>query len=209
MNYVKNILFGKDYNVYETAPVNELDLQGWGSQSPAFAEAISRHQPKLIVEVGTWKGGSAIHMANLCKQKYGNSDFEIVCIDTFLGSLEHWNRVAHTMAFNYGRPNLYNTFVSNVIRTNNADVITPFPVDSHNGWQVLLHFGVMADMIYIDAGHDFDAVVKDIEGFKQVLKPGGVLLGDDVLWWQSVLDACNATLPGWTTIEDKFYWVKP
>lgn len=202
---IRNLLFGT-HNPYDNAPIVNLDLQGWASNSPTFDMVIASYRPKLIVEVGTWKGGSAIHMANKCKSLYGNNDFEIVCIDTFLGSVEHWNRIAYSMSFENGRPDIYKTFVSNVIQTGNADVITPFPVDSHNGHQVLKHYGVQADLVYIDAGHDFNAVVSDINGYKTVLRPGGILLGDDI-HHGPIVDACNATLPGWTQINDKFFWI--
>lgn len=146
-------------------------------------------------------------MANVCRNLYNNEDFEIVCVDTFLGSVEHWNKVSFNMTFDNGRPDVYKTFISNVIQTNNTKVITPFPVDSHNGQQVLDYYGVQADMIYIDAGHDFDAVVKDIEGYKKLLRPGGILLGDDIQL-ESVVDACNQTIPGWIPINYKFFWIK-
>lgn len=204
--YVRKLLFG-DNNLYENAPLVELDLQGWGSNCPTFDQVITGYRPKLIIEVGTWKGGSAIHMANVCRNLYNNEDFEIVCVDTFLGSVEHWNKVSFNMTFDNGRPDVYKTFISNVIQTNNTKVITPFPVDSHNGQQVLDYYGVQADMIYIDAGHDFDAVVKDIEGYKKLLRPGGILLGDDIQL-ESVVDACNQTIPGWIPINYKFFWIK-
>lgn len=203
---VGKLLFGNS-NVYDNAPIVGLDLQGWASNSPTFAQVITSYRPKLIIEVGTWKGGSAIHMANTCRALYNNDDFEIVCIDTFLGSVEHWNRIAYSMSFDNGRPDIYKTFISNVIQTNNTKVITPFPVDSHNGQQVLEYYGVLADLIYIDAGHDFDAVVKDIEGYKKLLKPGGILLGDDI-HHGPIVDACNKTIPGWAHINDKFFWIK-
>jgi predicted O-methyltransferase YrrM len=41
----------------------ELDLQGWASDHHYFSTLIDRCHPKLIVEVGTWKGASAVRMA--------------------------------------------------------------------------------------------------------------------------------------------------
>ena len=52
------------------------DIQGWASTSPVFADCIRELNPKLIIEVGTWKGCSAIHMAKICLELY--NDFEIV-----------------------------------------------------------------------------------------------------------------------------------
>jgi len=40
-----------------------LDLQGWGSEHPWFERFIRRIAPAEIIEVGTWKGASAVTMA--------------------------------------------------------------------------------------------------------------------------------------------------
>src|SRR4029079_15072358 len=65
------------------------DMQGWGSQSPLFAEVIDKLKPREIVEVVTWKGASAIHMARLAQAH--QPDAVVLCIDTWLGSKEHWD----------------------------------------------------------------------------------------------------------------------
>ena len=61
-----------------------FDLQGWNGNSPIFPELIDRvGKPGLIIEVGSWKGLSAVNMAKHIKKK--NIDCELVCIDTWLG----------------------------------------------------------------------------------------------------------------------------
>lgn len=62
-------------------------MQGWGSTHPIFAEVINLISPRLILEVGSWKGASVIHMANLLKAQ--NIDGAIICIDTWLGGLDN------------------------------------------------------------------------------------------------------------------------
>ena len=67
------------------------DVQGWGSQHPIFQRVMGAIKPALVLEVGTWKGASALHMASLLKaqsQEKGG-DRAIICIDTWLGGLEH------------------------------------------------------------------------------------------------------------------------
>ena len=53
-----------DFEVQE----DRVDLQGWNSDHSFFANAINIAQPKLIIELGVWKGMSAIHMARLVKE---------------------------------------------------------------------------------------------------------------------------------------------
>ena len=66
----------------------ELDLQGWNGDHEVFGQLIDRLRPKLVVEVGTWKGQSAITMGrHLERQGQGA---RLVCVDTWLGALEFW-----------------------------------------------------------------------------------------------------------------------
>src|SRR5690606_6142041 len=64
------------------------DTSGWGSDSRAFGELVEELRPQLILEVGTWKGGSALNLASHVQRL--DLDTEIVCIDTWLGALEMW-----------------------------------------------------------------------------------------------------------------------
>ena len=61
-----------------------------GSDHSVFRRALSEIRPSLIVEVGSWKGASAIHMADLAREL--DLAAEIVCIDTWLGNWQHWTR---------------------------------------------------------------------------------------------------------------------
>lgn len=191
----------------EVPPIKTPDIQGWASTSETFKEVLLEHKPRLVIEIGTWKGASAIYMASLLTEIHGDRNFEIVCIDTFLGSVEHWNRTSYLMTLNYGRPNLYDVFISNLLYTSTQDVITPFPVDSKNGLLTLKHFSVIADLIYIDAGHDYDSVYDDISHSIPILKQDGILLGDDI-HHPPIVAACNDLLPNWKQNRDKFIWQK-
>jgi len=76
----EDVFEGFDYQSYPS------DVTGWGGDSPAFAELIHEIKPSLIIEVGSWKGASAITMADaLAAEKLPG---KILCIDTWLG---HWN----------------------------------------------------------------------------------------------------------------------
>ena len=136
----------KEYDPYLGLKILPEDKQGWASDSAVFEGIITELQPKVIVEVGTWKGASAIHMAKMCLKHY--DDFEIVCIDTFLGSVEHWTGQQDLLmkdAVN-GRPAIYEQFLSNVVNNGLIKYITPLPVDSINGAEILKALDVVADL---------------------------------------------------------------
>jgi len=122
--------------LYERSPYDDfdprkypVDFQGWGSDAPLLGESIQLVRPQRICEVGSWKGRSAINMANAAKALGLHT--EIVCVDTWLGSPEHWLRQEpewySSLAIRHGMPQLYYTFLANVVRAGVSDVITPFP----------------------------------------------------------------------------------
>ena len=165
----------------------ELDLQGWNYDSPVFMEVIQRVKPDLIVEVGTWKGASAVNMAEICK-KISHNDTEIVCVDTFLGSSEHWFDHYKRLSLNidHGYPSMFYQFMANVVLTDNADIITPFPIDSFSGAHFLESVKVSADVVYIDAAHDYESTYLNIKKYWPLLRKGGVMIGDDLIGWPGV-----------------------
>lgn len=192
-----------DHDIYGGFEPHELQLQGWNSDSPCFNEYISELKPDLIIEVGSWKGCSAIYMAGVCKELGLNT--EIICIDTWLGSVEHWGSSCVSILKN-GRPMLYEKFLSNVILSDATDYITPMPIDSVNGALVLERRNIKADIIYIDAGHEYDSVFADFTNFKKLVRPGGIIIGDD--WHhQPIKDAAEKVFGTVETIKDnKFLW---
>jgi len=65
---------------------NVTDFIQYGD--PMWPDLIAATKPRIIVEVGTFKGRTAIFMAHLIKQL--KLDAKIICIDTWVGSPEHW-----------------------------------------------------------------------------------------------------------------------
>lgn len=177
--FLSEKIHGFENNPYEGLDVLASDTQGWGSTDSSFAEIISRIKPKRIYEVGSWKGGSAINMANLALEYASADELEIVCIDTWLGSVEHYEMDFFRSFRKNGRPLLYEQFLSNIIHEQKTEVITPFPIDSINASECLRSWGLLADLIYIDAGHDYNSVRNDLTLYSDLVRLGGYILIDD------------------------------
>ena len=174
----KNIYSGFDASRYHNDP------SGWGSDSPAFAKIFAEYDPRFVIEVGTWKGGSAITMANLLRKSPGGM---ILCIDTWLGAIEFWedhNDATRFQALNcyHGFPQVYYSFLANVCHADAQHIIVPFPLHSSSAALWLMRQGVQADAIYIDASHEEDDVYQDLLDYSQVVKTGSILFGDDWQW---------------------------
>ncbi len=160
-------------------PPKREELYGWDSTNPWFEYCIETTKPKLIVEVGTWLGASAIHMAKLCKKR--GLDAKIICVDTWLGASEHYSNPdwSATLDFKFGYPQLYYGFLRNVIEADCFDMIVPLPLDTKSGSEVIAEHGLRPDLIYIDAGHSFDACLSDLRNYASVVDKTGIILGDD------------------------------
>jgi hypothetical protein len=182
---IRSMLHAVDpYEGFDPSPW-PLDLHGWGSTVPAFAELIRDVRPKLIVEAGTWKGGSAIHMADQIAA--AGLDAQIVCVDTWLGALEFWTsqddpQRYKSLRLKNGYPQVYYQFLANVCHKGHQQRIIPFPQTSTHGALWLRYFGFTAELIYIDASHEEEDVYADLLAYWEVLAPGGVMFGDDWSW---------------------------
>jgi len=157
------------------------DLQGWGGTHPIFETLINKTLPSIIIEIGTWKGQSALHMASILK--YKNIKCKIYCVDTWLGCHadieEDHNRNSQWLLKRDGFPQIYQQFISNVKWENSEDYIIPCPNTSDNYFNFLKNKNIKADLIYVDGSHLFDNVYNDIKNYSQLLNTNGVIFGDD------------------------------
>lgn len=159
----------------------KLDLHGWNSEHPVFECLIRETRPEVIVEVGSWKGASAINMARIRAMLLPTRTWRIYCVDTWLGSREIW-RNAHLRETNprrHGYPQVYFQFLHNVYVSGFSSRIVPLPMASRHGAEVLRENGIAAELIYIDASHDYVDVRDDLVHYWPLLAPGGVMFGDD------------------------------
>ena len=180
------------------------DLRGWGSDAPVFRETIEQVRPKLIIEVGTWKGASAIHMADICAEL--NLGTTIICVDTWLGAYEFIGAGGERDLMPcYGYPQVYYQFLVNVIREGHAERIIPFPQTSLIAGRWLWHHDIRADLIYLDGSHDYNDVRADIDTYWPLLRRGGVLLGDDFESFADIRAAVRERKQPFDLIDGR-YW---
>jgi predicted O-methyltransferase YrrM len=190
-----NIIF--EVNPYQDFPINAETVDIRPIHNPIFYELISYLKPQIIIEVGTWKGASAIHMGSIIKSL--QLDTAILCVDTWLGSPEHWldkrkDNVEwgfHNLKLVHGYPSLYTTFLNNVKSQNLQDVIVPLPMSSDNAAEILKRLGLSSELIYIDAAHEYESVYRDLNLYWNLLSGNGVMFGDDYIAWPGVTAAAN------------------
>jgi len=182
-------------NIYNLENILPADISGWNGKSNIFCDLIRNIKPSIIVEVGTWKGQSAITMGECVKRLGINT--EIYCIDTWLGALEFWtgplsSSPERDLMLKNGYPSVYYQFISNVIHSNLQDIINPLPMTSLIGARYLKQNNKKADLIYIDASHCYEDVKSDIAAYYSLLSDSGKIFGDDYGdAWSGVVQAVD------------------
>ena len=120
---------GSPYEGFDAAAY-ERDVKGWAFDNPVFETLVTEIRPRLIIEVGTWLGASAIHMANIAKAN--GIETTILCVDTWLGSSIHriMPEFRADLGLKHGYPTMYYQFLANIVHTGHDSTILPIPLSS-------------------------------------------------------------------------------
>ena len=101
-------------SIYDNLELMEEDIQGWSRDDSIFLNLFTELKPSVVVEIGSWKGYTAIKMAEAVKELKLNC--KIYCIDTWLGAAEIHTNLADTKTRNLlmknGYPQIYYQFLS-------------------------------------------------------------------------------------------------
>ena len=140
-------LFGKNpFEVECQEPTKFVD-EGWASYPEVLGTVIDVVKPTVIIEVGVWLGQSTFNM--LDQALVHDLSASIICIDTWLGSPEHWLNPEWSpqLRIQNGRPNLYPIFVNNVLAKGYQESIVPMNMTSSQAAKILRHHNLVADLV--------------------------------------------------------------
>lgn len=124
----------------------------------------------VAVEIGTWTGGSAVIIGEVCKQKGAR----LLCVDGYSADMNH------------GGVDYYiQTSAFDSVVNNTRGLPVDFLVGDTN--TVLWYLrDQLSEMVYVDAGHFNPYVAKDIELALTLVSKPGVLCGHDYVDWVDV-----------------------
>ncbi|KAL3688809.1 hypothetical protein R1sor_015118 [Riccia sorocarpa] len=169
---------------YEGFPNNETAeltrtkrIKGWGAEAPVFERLIREVQPKVILELGSFLGASAIHMGTVVRQLGLNST--ILCVDDFRGWPGFRAKKFKDIRQQHGNIMLLPQFLRNVKYMNLTDLILPVPFSTTGAISYFCELGIRPDLIEVDAAHDFHSAWLDINAAYATLNTGGVMFGHD------------------------------
>jgi predicted O-methyltransferase YrrM len=163
----------------EKPNVSESNYNWFGNGNASILNrVISERNPKYILEMGSWNGsGSTKYILQHAPNAH------LVCVD-------HWSNdendyvqeecgIEEIRKLWYQIEILFDTFLVNTWEY--QDRLTPFKVKTEIGLLQLGKLNIPFDMIYIDAHHDYESVLHDIE-ISSKLWPNATIVGDDYTW---------------------------
>lgn len=159
--------------------INEQELRWLGKES------LKR---RIIVEIGSWHGRSS--------RSLGDNLIEggvIYCVDTWKGSAVE-QETNHASAKWLDGDHAFYEFLQNNLDLIEAGKIIPLRMASKNAAALLKEKGVQADMIFIDASHEYKDVCEDIDAWKGILSEDGIFCGHDYHAWAGVDQAVHEKL---------------
>ncbi len=135
-----------------------------------LADKVSR-QGMNICEIGSWKGWSTAHLAQVAQENNGIVD----CVDTWKGSNGYQGKgQVHQEGLVI---DILRIFRGNMETLGFGKIVQPFPCKSLEAVDYF-HDGEF-DLIYIDADHNYQSIYADIMAWLPKVRSGGILCGHD------------------------------
>jgi predicted O-methyltransferase YrrM len=153
---------------------------GGGSMSETIQLVAALPHVRRYVEVGSYEGGSILALA----LRFANRDIDFYSVESFAGNFDgtmDGHRLPSRAAY-----------LANLARFPSLRVHY-VPGDSAGAAALFADGSV--DMLFIDACHETEAVLRDIDAWRTKLAPGAVIAGDDY-GWPSVADAVGQRFTG-------------
>jgi len=136
------------------------------SEFKRFAALVAKQRPKFVLEIGTLFGGTLLVISRLA-----DPGATIISVDLpggKFGAGYHWLRTPIFRCFPTKGQRLH------LLRANSHDLGTQSRV------RELLQ-GQKLDLLFIDGDHTYDGVKEDFDGYKSLVRRGGVIVFHDVV----------------------------
>lgn len=140
---------------------------GWFNQGPLVLSLLDQHKPRVVVELGSWMGASAIAMARSVRRWGGT----VTCVDTWAGELNEDGGSIECRS-----PLMLLSCARSMVMAGvgaSVRLIPSMTVEASRQWSQPI------DFLYVDADHGYDGVLADLNAWVPHVKPGGVIAGDD------------------------------
>jgi cephalosporin hydroxylase len=172
-------------------------IEGWFDFGDIYIEMINRaaaDAPSYFVEVGSWKGKSAafmcVEIANSGKQ------IKFDCIDIWNGAGADDEYASHDAT------TLFDDFINNMKPVEGLYT----PVREWSAKAAERYIDGSLNFVFLDAGHEYEDILADIQAWLPKVKPGGFIGGHD-FHAHGVRRAVNESFPGY--YQHNSSWIVP
>ena len=148
-------------------PIGSTLKGGRGKDHPRYGRFIysfaKHYKPDLIVEAGTYAGGTSIGWAKAILE---NGKGQLVCIDSDVYSKDTFPKITRQNLNRVGA-----TETTAVLQTGESKILVPQFAGSHPK---------AVDIYLVDGDHTYEGALKDIKNGLPMMKAGGFILVHDV-----------------------------
>jgi hypothetical protein len=182
---------------------NYTSLEGWFNMENQYLELLDNvPEGGVFVELGAYKGKSTLFIVTEINNRNRNIKFHT--IDTFEGDsgsndeqeIEAYRKVNVSKMFDEFSENTKHLKEHFNVIVGKSDESSKFFEDNS------------VDVIFIDAGHSYDAVIRDIKSWLPKIKDGGIMSGHDYDSWAGVNKAVNEIFDKVDKIDNNCWFVK-
>mmetsp|Transcript_46127 Transcript_46127/g.93007 ORF Transcript_46127/g.93007 Transcript_46127/m.93007 type:complete len:386 (+) Transcript_46127:49-1206(+) len=140
---------------------------------------------RLAIEVGSFIGFGAVGVWGPLAQADGGL---CICVDTWLGDATMRKEPFYKayMDLEHGFPKLNEIFLQRVLAEGMQDTIFPLQLPGTTAARMIYLLGYKVDVIYVDSAHERGDTLAELHLYWQLLRPGGLLLGDDYYGFPAV-----------------------
>lgn len=182
---------------------NYTEIEGWFNMENQYLELLENTPDGgIFVELGTYKGKSTSFIVTEMLNKGRNVKFYTV--DTFQGDsgstdkqeVEAYTKVNVSKMYEEFKQNTKHLEGKFTTMVNYSDEAAEYFLDNS------------VNSLFIDAGHSYEAVLKDITAWLPKMKNGGIMSGHDYNSWEGVKKAVNELLGTPNKVENDCWFVK-
>jgi predicted O-methyltransferase YrrM len=162
-------------------------IDGWMAYAQLNTLIDLASSCEVFIELGSYHGRSTKAISMACPGL-------IIAVEHFMGAPDiSW------MTDPQEHENIFRTNLNEELQIGKLRLLS---MDGEVAANLLKTEGVLADCIFIDAAHTYEAVKRDIENYIGLVKPGGLLTGHDYgvpgepgTCWSGVVQAVNEAFP--------------
>lgn len=174
------------------------EMKKWTKAYPSQAQVQSHEivskvirtlgsPPRLMLEVGSFIGSGAVHvwskLATLTHAQGKDEERLVICADTWQGAtMMRLGSHPKIFSMKHGFPNIGEVFLRRMLSEGLEKTIVPLAFPSIGTARLLYLLGYKLDLIYVDSAHELGETLVELHMFYQLLRPGGMLMGDDLSW---------------------------